>query len=59
MRNRKSVLPPGLSTKQKRRLAGKLGAAKSHWKGGFGSPLSPKDTTWKERKQIYEGSRHD
>jgi len=49
MRKRKSILPAGLSTKQKRSLAGQRGAAKSHWRHGFNSPLSPKDTGWAER----------
>lgn len=40
---------PELTPKQRRSRAGKMGAAKSSWRHGFGSPLSPADKTWAER----------
>lgn len=40
---------PELSFKAKRRLAGRAGAKKSHWRHGFGGPLSQADKGWAER----------
>lgn len=40
---------PELSFRAKRRLAGQAGAKKSHWRYGFGGPLSPADKGWAER----------
>lgn len=54
---REHVLPAGLSPKQKKRIAGQRGAAKSQWRHGFGSPLSPKDTGWAERMNSPKGKR--
>lgn len=45
------------SLKQKRTRAGREGAKKSHWRFGFGGPLSPKDTGWAERVKKWEKER--
>lgn len=54
---RRNILPDTLTPKQKRRIAGQRGAARSQWRHGFGSPLSPKDTGWAERMNSPKGKK--
>jgi len=48
-------LPENLSPKQRASLAGRLARRKSHWSGGFASPLSKAGTEdWYKRRMKWE-----